>query len=464
MKKLKTILKEQQIHSSERSLLDVGASDELLKQIQSWSQSEWNKIKRSRQNWYQNKYVGIGGGNPNDSKYNVTAKLIGMYWNAVQQGLTESYLPNNNTSISLRYLIEQNEDSDWTPESNNATMRWVGIGDYPTDEEKEIKIYSDAWSKKANKPALVLRHGEGGDLLSWEWLEIAKLSAKDRGVTIPKDFYEALEYLTKPDIPIASIRPATTYQVLLRGSDEIVYFMDYCKGIGICRTEWSHATETQALDPKWVWDNSVYVGKQNEEWFEKFPVSQQSKTQRSQLLGPMDRVIIELILASTGWATSENYFLNQIKKIKNKKDYEIVNDGLKSVESTYQKTHWDNDEIIYVRQGKAHLLAWAAALKFFNDKNAWDIFGRKLKGGIPHVPSMILHAAVPDWYLHGANIANFKNGLPDLIRNEMDPGIDRDNVLRVLVKNNIYSYNSATGSAVTPDGDTLAFYQSQPDL
>ena len=181
----------------------------------------------------------------------------------------------------------------------------------------------------------------------------------------------------------------------------------------------------------------------------------------------IDQHAIALYYASSNlfWhgGTDESIFKKVIGNIPNKSDYKKLDRAIRNIRSAYQgnSTTW-NDEIIFSRgEGtNCFILKWKEASAKLGDVQVYKVYGTTF--GLPELSAMQKHAAISDNAM--AQASSGVNGLLGLIKGEMDPSTERDELLIHLVKVGACEYDDDTNSAVGVNNDKLGFDQSSATI
>ena len=253
--------------------------------------------------------------------------------------------------------------------------------------------------------------------------------------------------------------------VLLRDENKSVYLVNYPdKGF---RTHWTDVNFETGIDKDTIWKDSKYIGDGNADWFEKvFPLSKKSKQTRNPRVTKNDQLTAKLVVAaysSWGGGTNEKWLKQAIEDIKTMDQYDIINKALTSIYTVYQSSTAFADEMIFIRTSKStkvYKLPWTRSAKKLGSNLAWKIWGTIGSGWQPHYNSMVVHAVLPDFIV--ANASDTDNGIRGVIEGETS-GELLDELLTILIKNGICTYDPETISAVFPDDTKVNLNYLPPD-
>lgn len=494
MKQLKKILKEQHVSSTitdaREELKQKGANDELITAIESWTKDEWNKIKRTRSNWHYGKYVGSPGANPNSS-YNVYVQDIQKYRNVYNSeqstSIGESYLPANNTSISLKRLIAEQDklDNNWSPAAINKTMKWIlklnenyefdYVNAFSNTEDRNNRTNKIRIIKDGSEPKLASVWLEVAKQLVWkqhEKVEAEKVPPPKQ--PLPKTFEEAMDYLSNKSW-FGSLRPATTKDVLLHGDNNIIYYMEDDG----TRTHWADKFYDSDEWKKYIWDNAVNVGTVNNEWLKDFPLSTTTKKKVLRTPTSYDQATALMMAAvdhnhARGFSKGKSEMLRAVDMIKSSAEYTKVDNMIKDTHDLYKTTSYGTYEFFFFRSGKVYKKLWDAAEgEITGDKEKdYDI----LRAISPYTITwkntgdwwhMERWAIIPDYLVRDSDFGWGSGFIGLLTGGSKVAGLSKnaqDEILIKLIRKGIFTYNEESNMAIDPNGKTVAFHSYHNEL
>ena len=344
---------------------------------------------------------------------------------------------------------------------------------------KPIDLFLTAEDKAADNVFTQIRPGESQNIRVKDLIKIAQ--TKDSTVT---DLNDAINFfIEKNSKYFKELKPPKWPGVprFYRDKSGEIYLMDWENNE---KTHWYDIPTIKALGKSYVTKYSNYIGDFNAPWFDNIPLSPTSKSKEPgpdnpEIPYPYDKTLAKITVAVSGnlssagfGGTDEDLLVEAVKEIKTPEYWKKVDSGLNSMQKLYEKygdidpfasSYW-NDEIYYWRNAVAHHKAWKKAVAYFGEKVAYQIFGNSFGIGAD-LNAIYKYAAIGDYVL--TQTGDWTGGFNTMLVGEMDLGPQRDRVLSVLVENKIYTYDSETQTAVSPDGvdgkQKISFWEENQD-
>ncbi len=337
----------------------------------------------------------------------------------------------------------------------------LGINDIATNQGWLIRVPQDITYLGGKKTVKVSQNPTR--LKGWEVTEFAKSFNKNG------NFNETIDTRNTDDAIkfINSFKGFKIYpyaydrKVLLRDKNKSVYLVNYPNKNE--RTHWTDVSWSTDMGKDKIWKASKYIGDGNTEWFEKtFKLSKKSKKTQKPKVTKNDQLVAKLVVAASGTAgvgTNDKWLKQALESITSKEQFETIDNTLKAVATkTADTSNFDlTDEILFITRGEVRLKPFTQAKESLGTDLAWDIYGSNFNPAGGNKNKMVVYAALPDYILWDLGGSVATQGISGLITSEMDRGEERDTLLRMLIENEICTWDENTNSCVFPDNRKINF-------
>jgi len=362
---------------------------------------------------------------------------------------------------------------------DNGTLLWkvtIGKGAWGEEGFPFFNGLNAIHQHKEQNADHYIPAGGSVSLVAWKILEHFKVLAEVSGDPIPKDFYEAMDYMNEwKDYKSITPDPAEKIaSALLRDSNDVIYLVNYPE-IGK-KTQWTDVNWSSRPSgfEKMVWNKSIYIGDNNKSWFaKKYNKSIATVNKESLNITAMDRVTAKLIVAGSE-GTDEVLLTAALKEIKTMSDYKHVNEQLEKLAELQPRTSMWTNELFILRNGDVKFSTRAnlhANMEMYKVPSTGAANVLTTSSNTGYGPYSIKYAILHDYWLTFSTLSSIKS-IPRYIEGEMNEGDYRDTALRVLVTNGICKYNQGANLAIFPDSNytwsiespTMAFKNDQITL